>query len=258
MGVDMTVSKKIMGAVGAAALSLGALTATAHAEDKLNYTWTVTGASDYLFRGISYTQNDPTVNSYLEFTYNIFYLGFWTSNIDTCTGKGCAGFAKPWEQDIYFGIRPTTGPINWDIAAFWYIYGVNQGDPWDLDYVEFKIGATYSPVTNLTLGANVFLTPDQGVASTENISVEGTVSYALPKIAMFDPTLSATIGYSDSGTNKFYTTGYWLGQQNYTYWNAGVKLSVEKFFMDLRYWDTSIDANTADARFLFSAGVALP
>jgi hypothetical protein len=35
---------------------------------KFGYTWTVTGASDYMVRGLSFTEKDPTVNSYLEFT----------------------------------------------------------------------------------------------------------------------------------------------------------------------------------------------
>ncbi len=26
--------------------------------------------------------------------------------------------------------------------------------------------------------------------------------------------------------------------QDYTYWNAGLKLAVDKYFMDFRYWDT--------------------
>ncbi len=41
-----------------------------------------------MFRGISYTEEDPTINSYVELDYNtnrLFgtaYLAFWTSNID--------------------------------------------------------------------------------------------------------------------------------------------------------------------------------
>lgn len=262
----MKVTRKVAGAVAATALSLGALSGAASAEDKLNYSWTVAGESDYIFRGISYNAEDPHVYSYLEFTYNLFYLGLYTTNMDY------GGSLGPWEQDVYFGIRPTTGPISWDIAAWWYIYGnptepglgVTPGttDVWDSDYVEFRIGATYSPITNLTLGATVWLTPDQDYGATENVSYEGTIAYTLPQMHIFTPTLSALIGHSDSGTNNFYPTGYWLGEDSYTYWNAGVKLAVDKFWMDLRYWDTDIDGSAvddwADSRFLFSAGVTLP
>ncbi|MGE0022648.1 MAG: TorF family putative porin, partial [Hyphomicrobium sp.] len=84
----MVSSSKLLGAVAAAGLALGAVSGSAAADDKFGYSWTITGASDYLFRGISYTQTDPTVNSYLEFTYDTSsafgtaYVAFWTSNID--------------------------------------------------------------------------------------------------------------------------------------------------------------------------------
>lgn len=49
-------------------------------------------------------------------------------------------------------------------------------------------------------------------------------------------------------------------------WSAGLKVNVDKYFMDFRYWDTSIDTpaalsqygRLADSRFLFTAGVTLP
>ncbi len=52
---------------------------------------------------------------------------------------------------------------------------------------------------------------------------------------------------------------------NYTYWNAGLILGVEKFVFDFRYWDTDLDSTAVDiynglddARFVFSAKVTLP
>ncbi len=53
-------STKLLGALGAAGLALGVASGSAAADDKFGYSWTITGASDYLFRGISYTQSDLT------------------------------------------------------------------------------------------------------------------------------------------------------------------------------------------------------
>ncbi len=222
----------------------------AEEERKFTYSATVTAASDYMFRGISYTDEKPTINLYQELTYGIAYLAFWTSNIDN-------GNYGPWEQDIYLGIRPTTGPVTWDLAAWYYTYGNTTGSSSDIDYFEFKIGATWSPATNWTLGGTVYLTPEQGLAATDNVSFEGTVAYTLPKMGMFDTTISGLVGQSESGKNSDYPTGYWLGEDSYTYWNVGAKVTVEKFFMDLRYWDTSIDNGLADERVVFSVGVNL-
>jgi len=259
---------KLLGAVAATGLALGAVSGSAAADDKFGYYWTVTGASDYMFRGISYTQSDPTVNSYLEFTYDTSsilgtaYVAGWTSNIDI------PAYAGPAEQDFYFGIRPTTGPISWDLAAMWYIYWSRGGLDWqDIDYWEFKVAASWSPITNWTLSGAFYYTPDQDLASPENISVDGTLAYTLPQVGIFTPTVSGQVGFSEAEENAFYggaNAGYWNGVQDYTYWNAGVKLAVEKWTFDLRYWDTDISRDEAlvysnsDERFFFSAAITLP
>ncbi|RUP10072.1 TorF family putative porin [Hyphomicrobium sp.] len=254
--------RKVTGGACAAALALFAAANVASAEERqFGYSLTITGSSDYLFRGISFTNNDPTANVYNEFTYGIAYLGLWTSTINN-------GDLGPWEQDIYLGIRPTTGPISWDLAAYYYLYGnraksprLGSGDPhdsvFDTSYLEFKIGATTPIREGFVVGANVWLTPDQGYAATDNISIEGTVSYDLPKFGVFAPQFTGLVGWTHSGTNSTYQTGYWLGQQEYTYWNAGVKVNVDKYFMDFRYSDTTINSDFADSRFVFSAGVNL-
>ncbi|MBS0237673.1 MAG: hypothetical protein JSS54_05150 [Proteobacteria bacterium] len=269
--------RKVAGGACAAALALFAAANVASAEERqFGYSLTITGSSDYLFRGISFTNNSPTANIYNEFTYGIAYLGLWTSNINN-------GDLGPWEQDIYLGIRPVTGPISWDISALYYLYGnransskgsnatglnPGHGDVFDTSYAEFKIGATTPIRDGFVVGANVYLTPDQGYAATDNISVEGTVAYDLPKFGVFAPQFTALVGHTEAGDNSTYggaNRGYWLGQQSYTYWNAGVKFTVDKYFMDFRYSDTSIGKNAnddfdnshADSRFVFSAGVNL-
>src|SRR5690606_31155758 len=152
-----------------------------------------------------------------------------------------------------------TGPVSWDVSANYYMYGNRDkgefGATSDLSYFEFKIGASVTPVKDVTLGALVWLTPDQGYAATENVSYERTMTYAQPESGIFDQRGSALLGRSESGTNEYYPTGEWVGQTSDTYWNAGVSLGVEKCFMDLRYWDTTIDDRLADGRFVFSAGV---
>jgi len=66
------------------------------------------------------------------------------------------------------------------------------------------------------------------------------------------------VGYSTSTRTSDFPLGAFLGEKDYTYWNAGLKLAVDKYFMDFRYWDTNIDNTLSDSRFVFSAGVTLP
>jgi uncharacterized protein (TIGR02001 family) len=258
----MKSSTRILGILSAACATLLAGSVARAEEREFSYSLTLTGASDYMFRGISDTGSDPTVNSYVELDYDIAYLAFWTSNIDTGTdGSG------PWEQDIYAGIRPTTGPIEWDLAVWWYIYGNKADGPgggvWDTDYVEFKVAASTSPITNLTLGVTGYYAPDQGFATPTQETIEGSVSYELPQMGIFTPTISGALGYWWVGTNSD-NPAYFSEDSDglirvpaVTYWNAGVKLDVEKFFMDFRYWDTDLNTADSDARFVFSAGVNL-
>jgi uncharacterized protein (TIGR02001 family) len=264
----------VSGQLLALGIAFGHATAANADENKFGYSITLTAVSDYLFRGISLTNESPAFQPYIEFTYGIAYVGVWGSNV----GDGDladAGFqvTGPWEVDLYAGIRPTLGPVNFDLGVLYYTYGArtNPGglSEGDVDYVEFKIAATISPIKNLTLGVTGYYTPDQDTAIPDTGTVEGTASYALPQVGIFSPALSGQVGYASSGTTAFYggaNPGPFIGDDAYTYWNAGLKLTVEKFFFDFRYWDTDIKSPEAlasyetlgDGRFLFTAGITLP
>ena len=78
----------------------------------------------------------------------------------------------------------------------------------------------------------------------------------MPTFHIFTPTLSGVVGHYD----------YETAGSDYTYWNAGLSLAVEKLTFDFRYWDTDFDSRpcsgwvpaTCDERFVFSATVTLP
>jgi uncharacterized protein (TIGR02001 family) len=241
-------TKRLFVAVGAAAAATMAMSAVALADDsetrKFGYSLTMSGTSDYVFRGISSNDEKPAFQPYLELTYGIGYVGFWGSNV--------AEPYDPFELDIVAGIRPVTGPVTWDIGVIWYTYP-DAHDASDLDFFEIKVGGSISPTTNLSLGLTGYFAPDQAnYEQTETI--EGTVAYTLPQLHIFTPQISGLVGYSNADA-----AGFFLGKEDsYTYWNAGLKLTVEKYFMDFRYWDTNIDDGLSDSRFVFSAGVTLP
>jgi uncharacterized protein (TIGR02001 family) len=239
----------MLGAIGAAGLALGTLATTAAAEDR-EFKWyvTFTGASEYMFRGISFTDEKPTVNAYIEASYGIAYLATWTSNIDNAD-------YGPWEQDIYVGLRPVTGPISWDFALWYYMYGSKNASSFsDLDYIELKASASATPITNLSTSVTFYYTPDQGVSTPDTWTVEGGLGYTLPEVRGFTPKISGIYGYSEAENG----TGWFLGEDDYTYWNAGLNLAIEKWAFDFRYWDTNIDDGLADERFVFTAAITLP
>ena len=247
MGNKMT--DKICALATAAMLTASVWTYNAHAGDELTYSVTLQGTNDYIFRGLSYTEEKPAAQTYTEVGYGIFYGAIWASRADYL------GVYGSWEFDVFLGARPVTGPITWDLGVWYYMFGSKDTTlhSSDLDYTEFKLGASINPVKNLTLSITGYYTPEQDVAVVETETVESAASFVLPQFGIFIPTVSGVLGWSGSDTN-----GYWLGEEDYGYWNAGLRLGVEKFFMDFRYWDTTIEHDSADARFVFTAGVTLP
>jgi uncharacterized protein (TIGR02001 family) len=269
--------RSFLGAAGVAAVAaLGMSTAALADDDKFGYSITITGTSDYIFRGISFTDSDPAFQPFVELTYGnpnlTWYVDFWGSNVKN-------EFGDPWELDIYAGVRPVTGPVSWDLGVLLYTNpSVNRGllaneNGANTDYVEFKIQASYTPTfisKNLTLTGIAYMTPDQGFASPQTETFEGDWAYTLPTWGKFAPTLSGVIGHThaDNAPAAFdalcsHDGTCSEGTDDYTYWSAGLKIAVDKYFMDFRYWDTDISksrdaADDASARFVFSAGVNLP
>jgi uncharacterized protein (TIGR02001 family) len=260
----MTIKSKLLGAAGAAALTMASFSGAAQAEEP-EFGWSawLNITSDYIFRGLSFTGEDPAFQPYLEFTYGIAYFGIWGSNIDS-------GAYGPWEVDLYAGIRPKTGPVSWDLGVLYYMYGDRtQGGNFgeDLDYVEFQVIANWAVNDNLTLGGKFYYTPDQDIAITETFTIEGNATITLPGFtvsgAEWVPSISGAVGLWSSDSTADYPGGYFFRDNGTTtedlvYWNAGLKIAVDKFYMDFRYWDTDLEADTADERFVFSTGVYLP
>ena len=98
-----------------AVVLVGGLALPANAEDKkLSLSASAALTTDYVFRGISQTAQNPAVQASLDASYGIFYLGAWGSNLDF----GAAPFGQDIaniEIDYYAGITPTWGGVSFDI-----------------------------------------------------------------------------------------------------------------------------------------------
>ncbi len=247
---DMT---KFLKLAAAAAIAGMALTGAARAEDPPAFEWSMTvgGTSDYLFRGLSLNNEDPAAQGSVDIGYGIFYAGAWASNVSG------AGY-EPMELDLYGGIKPTLGKVTFDFGIIGYLYPIADDS---LDYVEFKAGASTEVVDKLTAGLIFYYTPDAD-NYPETWTLEGSLAYELPEIGIFTPTISGVVGYSEDVGN---VGAFSSVSDNYVYWNAGIALAVEKFTFDFRYWDTDIDqipgdiyTGLSDQRFVFSAKATLP
>jgi uncharacterized protein (TIGR02001 family) len=265
----MAESRKLVALSGAAGFALLALTGAALAdgysikdspkeeERKFTYSFSITGTSDYVFRGISQTDNDPTIQGAINIGYGIAYAGIWASGLDWDTDPSGAQL----EIDYYGGIKPTWGKATFDFGVIYYTYpGSTELTAFgDNSILELKAGVSGEILPKLTAGGTVYYAPS--VNDFEYSVYEGTLAYALPKTWIFDPTVSGTIGYQDAYGPRTVV--------DYTYWNAGLTLTVDKLAFDFRYWDTDlsdtecgtgffISTSTCGERFVFSLTATLP
>lgn len=174
--------------------------------------------SDYVFRGISQTQEDPAIQGGLDLTYGQFYAGVWGSNVDF-------GVKDPdLEVDIYAGVKPTIGDTSFDFGVLYYGYRKDKnGAPGANSYTELKAAAshTFGPAT---LGAAVYYSPEWPGKGGDATYVEGNA--ALPLTKRF--TVSGAVGHQEIENYTSYNT-----------WNVGVGYLVgENLTVDVRYHDT--------------------
>lgn len=231
---------------------------------KFGFSWNIGATTDYVFRGVSQTAEDPTIQGGVDVTYGIFYAGAWASGLDF--GEGPRGDIAHLEVDVYGGIKPVWGRFTFDLGVIGYLYpGARDsaivGEPDEQDYFEIKAGVSVSPIDKLTLGFTAFYSPEYTGAQGEVVTLEGTAAYEFVKMWIFTPTLSALLGSSIGDKKDFLAAN---GDDSYLYWNAGISLAVDKLTLDFRYHDTDIsDANNfctgttfqCDERFVFTAKV---
>ena len=205
-------------------------------------------ATEYVFRGVSQTAEGPAVQGGFDATCGLFYAGVWASNLDwdvNNAGRNAASI----EMDWYAGIKPKTGRITWDLGVIYYTYpngsqpafaGAGDFEP---NYVELKVGGSAEIWKDGTLSVTGFFSPDYQFETGNVWTIETGFSQVLPKVGMFTPTFSALVGYQQ-GDDATYNLRIGNGDDHYWYWNAGLTLGfLEKWSLDLRYWDSSIGDN---------------
>lgn len=212
--------------------------------------------SDYIFRGFSQSAEDPAVQGGVDATCGMFYAGTWASNIDF----GDDDFGRtvaPIEVDIYAGITPKLGNIDFDLGVIYYAYPGAEDDGAELDYVEIKGGAS-TTIQKFSIGGTLYYSPEYTGETGATLFPELSLGYELPRVGIFTPSITGLVG-----------AGYFLDEEfedlEYVYWNAGLALAVENVTLDFRYWDTDISDDACqgpifacDSRFVFSASVSLP
>ena len=217
-------------------------------------------ATDYTFRGLSQTDNHPTVQGGFDVAAGSFYAGAWASNVDF-------GFGESIELDVYGGYKFALGPVGLDVGVIGYLYpgaaddGISQGTG-ELDYWEGYVKGSVTPADGFTLGGAFYYSPEFTAETGAAYYAEINGAYA------FAPnfSVSGAYGYQDID-NVFGVFGD--ASDSYSTYNVGGTYSNWGLGFDLRYVGTSVDASDpivvsafttdqkADDRVVFSVKKAL-
>lgn len=194
--------------------------------------------TDYVFRGISQTGEDPAVQGGFDYAAdNGLYAGVWGSNVDF-------GDDAQLEIDYYGGHAGDIGGFSYDVGFTYYSY---PGTEADLNYWEIA-GSAGVDLGRVIFTAGINYSPDNFGGTGDAFYVYSEVEVPLPVKGPVGFALGGTIGYQDISDE----IGF--GVADYVLWDLGVTASVAGFDLDLRYHDTDVGGgcNICDSRVVFS------
>ncbi|BEV02314.1 TorF family putative porin [Novosphingobium olei] len=172
----------------------------------------VSAATDYVWRGVSQSDQKPAVFATVSLGYKGLYAGAGTENVRF------AGISQ--EYDLWGGYVANLGPAKLDIGFVRYGY---VDAPVKIDTLEAKAALSTS-VGKLGLKAAGYYTGNYFGSHHHAVYAELGASYPLTDKL----TASAAVGHQDV-RDAF----------NYTTWNAGVSYAVMKgATLAVRYHDT--------------------
>ena len=201
----------------------------AQAEGPHEFSANVAVTTDYVFRGVSQSSEDPALSGGFDYGHESgFYAGFWASSIEF-NAAGNTDDASV-EMDFYAGYAGEFGAISYDVAGLYYAYPTQDEDTGaDYDYFEFLLGLGYSFTETVGAGFTYAYSPDFFGEDGDGHYVAGNVDLSLPQ----GFGLSFLVGHQDvegdktSGPNGF----------DYSHWQVGLSKEVGMFGFDLTYFD---------------------
>jgi len=206
-----------------------------------SHTWSANVAltTDYLFRGISQTDDGPALQGGFDYAYEPLgvYAGAWASNVELLPFGSPVRDRSSLELDFYGGFAGSfTNGTGWDIGGIYYYYPQQHEDAGpvgDYDYAEVYGALSHSFATTLSpsLEAGAAYSPDYFGEDGDGVYAHGTLGVTLP----YAVGLAVTVGYLDVDGDK--TTGA-LGGYDYVHYKIGLSKSFGIFTADLSWNDT--------------------
>lgn len=210
-------------------------------------------ATDYRFRGVSYTDLNGTIQGGFSISHESgLYVGAYGANL---AGWGTFGGAN-MELDLYGGFVLPVGEGSLDVGLTWYMYP-GGADTTDFAEAYAKLSGDVGPVS---LTASVFYAPSQealgnafatgadaaaGIPTDpgdkeDNLYLAADASVGIPDTPI---SFSAHLGYSDGNPGLGPVGTSIAPTGTYLDWSLGAELTpLEGLTLGVAYVDTDISA----------------
>ena len=209
--------------------------AAGHAASDITISGSAVLTTDYVYRGITNSAENPAVQPEFDLTYKeIFYAGIWGSNVDFGAGPDGKDLASI-EIDYWAGITPTLGKWTFDIATYYDTYP-NAFDPGgEFDYVEIWTGVSRKLFNDkLELKLYNYWSPEYFGETGNNDVLEFSYEWTFNTVWYFTPKLGGNVGHQWGDLSQ--------GGYDYTYWSVALTLGFNKnppLELEIRYWDSA-------------------
>lgn len=240
--------RKTLGLLGALLLLGYSGIGSAHEEDADNWGGSFGISSNFMYRGISFSNDDYTSFGSFDWSNGNWFAGIYGIALVDQDGSG-----YDTEIDYYFGYASSAGKLDWFIQPIFYEYkdctGPRVGQFFfgqgslRCDFMEVWFDATYPIGDYVTLHGWYAYTPD-----FEFESGTGHYGWLDINLALGDSGISLNLGaghqeieggkYSDVFGAAFGAGDYGWHYVNYIY---GLNASWAGFDFDLSYHDTDSD-----------------
>lgn len=210
-------------AIFAVVASFPVMVPAVHAEETRNFTANVAFTTDYVFRGISQSNEEPTIQGGFDWAHpeTGLYLGVWGSGVDFNDATT--------EIDFYGGISGSIDKFSWKAGGIYYYYP-GSADSLNYDFFELAVGIGYDfEVAQAT--ASVNYSPNYFGDSGDAWYPSLNVIIPLPH----DFSADAHVAYQAIDDNAAF------GVEDYTDWALGLNYTYEGFNFGLKYIGTDLD-----------------
>lgn len=198
-------------------LSVALIAATLFAEEEksdFGVSANMAITSNYIWRGMTQSNNSPAVQGGVDLKYKGLYAGVWGSNVEFGDGKNSL------EADLYAGYKGEIAGIGYDVGYIQYVYP-NMSD-------EYNFGEAYVGISKEWKKFALSAKYSVGV-ETDDLNPEDFWEVGATAVLPYEMGIEA-------GYGEYHNIGI--------YYSIGLNRSFEKFDLSVAYIDFNHDTDS--------------